>query len=91
MPVANCLIFGCGSCRRRKGSSLWQKTRLVSGTRRDERLGEIKKDKRTGSELQGTVEEQYRINTCEEHFKLEDISSTNYAFTNRPPAGSRQR
>ena len=63
MPGANCAVFGCGSCRRTKGIGIWKLPVAKDEAHRkwrDEWLGEIKKtrDKKNGSELQGTVEER---------------------------------
>jgi len=54
MPMANSLVFGFGSCRRRKGSC--GKRRSLGNMARRMAKGNKKKDKRTGSELQGAVE-----------------------------------
>jgi len=49
MPGANCSVFGCGSCRRRKGIGIWKFPEAkdeAHGTWRDEWLGEIKRQEK---------------------------------------------
>ena len=80
MPGANCLVFGCGSCRRTKGIGIWKLPVAkdeAHGTWRDEWLGEIKKTREMDQNFREQLKSD-RIYTCEKHFAPKDIEICKY-------------
>ena len=75
MPGDNCAVWGCGSCRRRKGIGIFKLPLPKDAehkTWRKEWLNEITKTREKDSEFQRLIDND-RVFTCENHFKPDEI------------------
>ena len=75
MPGDNCAVWGCGSCRRRKGIGIYKLPSPKDAehkTWRKEWLNEITKTREKDSEFQRLIDND-RVFTCENHFKPDEI------------------
>ena len=75
MPGENCVVWGCGSCRRTKGLGILKLPAAKDPEHkawREEWLSEITKTREKNSEFQ-KLRDNDRVYTCEKHFKPDEI------------------
>lgn len=75
IPGDNCAVFGCGSCRRKKGIGIWKLTVAKDDAHRkwrDAWLKEITRTREIDQEFRKRIEAD-KVFTCERHFDPEDI------------------
>ena len=80
MPGENCAVFGCGTCRRHKGASLWKLPALKDEEHkkwRSEWLALITRTRTVDEDFRRQIEND-KIFTCEKHFRPEDLETCKY-------------
>ena len=82
MPGDNCVVFGCGSCRRTKGIGIWKSPEAKDEAHkkwRDDWLSEITKTCEMDHEFRKRIEND-KVFTCEKHFDVKDFEICKYGY-----------